>query len=203
MNQWLWSEYCHLVYTVPLQTGLMILGELSKGLMFSLFAVGDVCLASWTRHSFAMQKRKIVRFLNSAADSGRTCIKTTYQSIPVKVCVNFKLAISWWRGDHVGGGASSSRRGSWCWCSSSFHRSCSCLRWREGGGASGGSTNTVLSRGARSVSCGAEEQNEIMVITWCNIILTYLNQSLILIYRPIWVVEFQPCLHNKVLFINT
>lgn len=66
------------MYTVPLQTGLMILGELSKGLMFSLFAVGDVCLASWTRHSFAMQKRKIVRFLNSAADSGRTCIKTTY-----------------------------------------------------------------------------------------------------------------------------
>lgn len=37
----------------PLQTGLVILGELSKGLMFSLFAVGDVCLVSWTRHSFA------------------------------------------------------------------------------------------------------------------------------------------------------
>lgn len=30
----------------PLQTGLVILGELSKGLMFSLFAVGDVCLVS-------------------------------------------------------------------------------------------------------------------------------------------------------------
>lgn len=42
---------------LPLQIGLMILGELSKGLMFSLFAVGDVCLASWTRHSFAMQKK--------------------------------------------------------------------------------------------------------------------------------------------------
>lgn len=37
----------------PLQTGLVILGELSKGLMFSLLAVGDVCLVSWTRHSFA------------------------------------------------------------------------------------------------------------------------------------------------------
>lgn len=37
----------------PLQTGLVMLGELSKGLMFSLFAVGDVCLVSWTRHSFA------------------------------------------------------------------------------------------------------------------------------------------------------
>lgn len=37
----------------PLQTGLVILGELSKGLMFSLFAEGDVCLVSWTRHSFA------------------------------------------------------------------------------------------------------------------------------------------------------
>lgn len=30
----------------PLQTGLVILVELSKGLMFSLFAVGDVCLVS-------------------------------------------------------------------------------------------------------------------------------------------------------------
>lgn len=37
----------------PLQTGLVILGELSKGLIFSLFDVGDVCLVSWTRHSFA------------------------------------------------------------------------------------------------------------------------------------------------------
>lgn len=52
------SEYCCLVYSVPLQTGLVILGELSKGLMFSLFAVGDVCLVSWTRHSFAIQNRK-------------------------------------------------------------------------------------------------------------------------------------------------
>lgn len=34
----------------------MILGELSKGLMFSLFAVGDVCLTSWTRHSLAVEK---------------------------------------------------------------------------------------------------------------------------------------------------
>lgn len=34
------------MYTVPLQTGLVILGELSKGLIFSLFAVGDVCLVS-------------------------------------------------------------------------------------------------------------------------------------------------------------
>lgn len=30
----------------PLQTDLVILGELSKGLIFSLFAVGDVCLVS-------------------------------------------------------------------------------------------------------------------------------------------------------------
>lgn len=30
----------------PLQTGLQILVELSTGLMFSLFAVGDVCLVS-------------------------------------------------------------------------------------------------------------------------------------------------------------
>lgn len=45
------------VYTVPLQTGLVILGELSKGLMFSLFAVGDVCLVSWTRHSFAITEK--------------------------------------------------------------------------------------------------------------------------------------------------
>lgn len=40
----------------------MILGELSKGLMFSLFAVGDVCLASWTRHSLAEQKENNVWF---------------------------------------------------------------------------------------------------------------------------------------------
>ena len=48
---------------VPLQTGLVILGELSKGLIFSLFAVGDVCLVSWTRHSFAAQNRNIVCLL--------------------------------------------------------------------------------------------------------------------------------------------
>lgn len=74
------------MYVVPLQTDLMILGELSKGLMFSLFAVGDVCLASWTRHSFAVQKRKTDLtlsikteqiFLNSAADSDKTYIKIT------------------------------------------------------------------------------------------------------------------------------
>lgn len=67
--------------TEPLQTGLMILGELSKGLMFSLLAVGDVCLASWTRHSFAKQrkknsltpsikKKKQPRRLNSSESSG-------------------------------------------------------------------------------------------------------------------------------------
>lgn len=41
----------------PLQTCLVKLGELSKGLMFSLF-VGDVCLVSWARHSFAKQTKK-------------------------------------------------------------------------------------------------------------------------------------------------
>lgn len=46
----LWSDA---IEGGPLQTGLVILGEQSKGLMFSLFAVGDVCLVSWTRHSFA------------------------------------------------------------------------------------------------------------------------------------------------------
>lgn len=43
----------------PLQTGLVILGELSKGLIFSLFAVGDVCLVSWTRHSFASPEEDV------------------------------------------------------------------------------------------------------------------------------------------------
>lgn len=37
----------------PLQTGLVTPSELSKALTFSLLAVGDVCLVSWTRHSFA------------------------------------------------------------------------------------------------------------------------------------------------------
>lgn len=41
----------------PLQTCLVKLGELSKGLMFSLF-VGDVCLVSWARHSFAKHTKK-------------------------------------------------------------------------------------------------------------------------------------------------
>lgn len=62
----------------------MILGELSKGLIFSLFAVGDVCLVSWTRHSFAVKNRKIVGlvgFVNSASDSDRTLTKTSNLSI--------------------------------------------------------------------------------------------------------------------------
>lgn len=42
----------------PLQTCLVKLGELSKGLMFSLF-VGDVCLVSWARHSFASPDEEV------------------------------------------------------------------------------------------------------------------------------------------------
>lgn len=58
----------------------MILGELSKGLMFSLFAVGDVCLTSWTRHSLAAEKEnntqfsakmKTAKLSNAAPGSGR------------------------------------------------------------------------------------------------------------------------------------
>lgn len=59
----------------------MILGELSKGLMFSLFAVGDVCLTSWTRHSLAAEKEndvlfsaqmKTAKLRNAAPGSSRT-----------------------------------------------------------------------------------------------------------------------------------
>lgn len=42
-------------FYVPLQTALLILGELSRDLM-SLFADGGVCLVSWMRHSLAAQK---------------------------------------------------------------------------------------------------------------------------------------------------
>lgn len=63
----------------------MILGELSKGLMFSLFAVGDVCLTSWMRHSLAAEKenniqfsanRKTTKLSNTAPGSDRM-IRTT------------------------------------------------------------------------------------------------------------------------------
>lgn len=43
---------------VPLQTGLEMLGELSKDLMFSLFAEGDDCLVSCTRHSLPIKIKK-------------------------------------------------------------------------------------------------------------------------------------------------
>lgn len=62
----------------------MILGELSKGLTFSLFAVGDVCLTSWTRHSLAAEKENNIQFsakikpakLRNAAPGGGNTIRT-------------------------------------------------------------------------------------------------------------------------------
>lgn len=78
----------------------------------------------------------------------------------VNVENTLELTITWWRGDHIGGGCSSSRsgRGSRCWCSNCFNRSCSCLGWWEGGGARGRSTQTILPWWARSVSWVGEQE---------------------------------------------
>lgn len=63
----------------------------------------------------------------------------------------YLTVISCRSGAHTEGGACSSRRGR-CWCCHSFHRSVSWLGWWDGGRTSRSSTDTVLSRGTRSVS---------------------------------------------------
>lgn len=131
---------------IPLQTPLLILGELSRDLMMSLFADGGVCLVSWTRHSLAEQKH--LTFFKPKKKS------KSFEFV-LKVLGNFDPTISCWRRDHTWGGASSCGWRGGCQRFS--------LGRGEGGGAGGAPPHTVLSGWTRSVSLERDGTSNVSV----------------------------------------